>query len=54
VLLALAAGVLAQAARISLGAAMPRAAAGRRMATRTAAALLAAAAVTAMAVRVAG
>ena len=54
VLLALAGGVLTQAARISLGAAMPRAAAGRRMATRTAAALLAAAAVTAMAVRVAG
>jgi zinc transporter ZupT len=54
VLLALAAGVLAQAARISLDAAIPRAPAGRRPASRTAAAVLAAAAVTALAVRVAG
>ncbi len=53
VLLALAAGVLAQAARISLRAAS-RTPAGRRLAPGAAAALLAAAAVTAVAVRVAG
>jgi zinc transporter ZupT len=53
VLLALAAGVLAQAARISLDAAC-RSPAGRRLAPRAAAAMLAAAAVTVMAVRVAG
>ena len=53
VLLALAAGVLAQAARISLRAAS-RTPAGRRLAPGAAAALLAAAAVTAVAVRAAG
>lgn len=50
VLLAMAAGVLAQAARISLDAAF-RAPAGRRIAPRAAGALLAAAALTALAVR---
>lgn len=54
VFLALAAGVLAQAARISLDAAIPRAPAGRRPAPRIAAAVLVAAVVTALAVRVAG
>lgn len=53
VLLALAAGVLAQAARISVNAAS-RGPDGRRLAPRAAAALLAAAAITAMAVRVVG
>jgi hypothetical protein len=54
VLLALAAGVLAQAARISLNVAIPGAPAGRRPAPRTAGTVLAAAAVTALALRVAG
>ncbi len=53
VLLALAAGVLGQAARISLDAAS-RTPAGPRLAPRTAGTLMAAAAVTALAVRVAG
>ncbi len=52
VLMAFAAGVLAQAARISLGAAS-RGPAGRRLAPGAAGAFLAAAAVTVMAVRVA-
>ena len=53
VLMAFAAGVLAQAARVSLGAAC-RGPAGRRLAPGAAGAFLAAATVTAMAVRVAG
>ncbi len=53
VLLALAAGILGQAARISLDAATRHARAGRHL-PRAAAAFLAAAAVTAVAVRVAG
>jgi hypothetical protein len=53
VLLAAAAGVLAQAARISLDA-VSHAPAGRRLAPRTAAAVLAAAAVTAVAAHIVG
>jgi hypothetical protein len=52
-LLALAAGVLAQAARVSLDAAF-RAPSGRRLVPRAAGALTAAAAITALAVCVAG
>ncbi len=53
VLLELAAGVLGQAARISLDAAFGTPA-GRRLAPRTAGTLMAAAAVIALAVRIAG